>query len=316
MGIIGLGKMGRFHLIKCLSLPGVQVAGVYEPDSARAAAVHQETGVALFPTLDELLFEVDAAIIASPTAHHFDGARRALQAGVPVLVEKPVALRSEDAEALVKLAEERNLVLQVGMLERFRFAALARGCLLQAPTFVETHRLNAALPREKIDVVSDLMIHDLDLVLSLFNEDPIRVSATGLSVVTDQTDLAHAHLEFPGGGMASLNVSRLSKKPQRTLRVFSPHAYSSFDFQANTLVQIQNAHGELKQLEEPSRQLDPLLDQTSDFFQCIRKGRQPLVSGQDGARVLRCIELILSKIADHNHPAHLSSISRQIPPSF
>ena len=185
--------------------------------------------------LPSLFFETDAVTIASPTASHYSLARLALEMGNHVLVEKPITHTVSEADELVRIAKERRLVLQVGFIERFRYQSLARGYALSPVRFIETHRLSASLNREPaVDVVADLMIDDLDLVLSLVGEEPSHVSAIGFPVVTDHCDLADVRLEFPGGAIANLNASRVSARAFRKLRVFSAEAYASIDFIANT----------------------------------------------------------------------------------
>lgn len=298
VGIVGLGRMGRFHLQKCLTLPGVQVVGCYEPEEGRARATHSETGVAVFPNLADLLFEVDAVIIASPTHTHGTLARQALNAGAHVLVEKPITSHIGEAESIVRLAKEKSLVLQVGMVERFRLAALAKDAVLTPALFIETHRLTPHHARESIDVVSDLMIHDLDLALSLVAEDPFFISAIGMKVTTSQIDLANARLEFPSGAVMSLNASRVSTEPLRKMRVFTSEGYASFDFQKNVAAVFRHTDLGVQKNVSDAPGLDSLLEQARDFFRCIRERRRPLVAGEDGLRALRCAQIVIDKIAE------------------
>jgi predicted dehydrogenase len=303
VGVIGVGKMGKFHLQKYLSMPDVQVVGFYETDPARATELSAQFEVPAFATVVELLFEVDAVTIASPTDTHGAFARQALEAGVHVLVEKPIAASLAEAEAMVRLAKEKNRVLQVGMVERFRLAALAQGVPLHAPLFVETHRLSPNLAREStIDVVADLMIHDLDLALSLVSEDPVHISAIGMKVVTPHFDIANVRMEFANGAVMNLNVSRVSKEPVRKMRVFSAQTYASFDFHQNTAT--LSRRGDAKSIEQTQSSvpgIDALLEQAKDFIACVREGRRPLVAGEDGLRALKYAQVVVEKIREREN---------------
>ncbi len=300
VGVIGVGKMGKYHLEKYLSMPDVQVVGFFESGPERAAEIAAQYKVPAFASLVELLFEVDAITIASPTDTHGPFARQALEAGVHVLVEKPIASSLQEAEAMVRLAKEKNRVLQVGMVERFRLAALAQGAPLTPALFVETHRLSPNLARESsIDVVADLMIHDLDLALSLVSEDPVHVSAIGMKVITAHHDLANVRLEFPNGAVMNLNVSRVSTEPVRKMRVFSTEAYASFDFRLNTATLVRRGPGNsVQSTQQTAPGIDALLEQAKDFIACIREGRRPLVAGEDGLRALKYAQVVVEKIRE------------------
>lgn len=317
IGVVGVGKMGRYHLEKYLQLPGVAVVGFVEPRAQIAAELTAKYGVRAFTELAELLFEVDALTVACPTDAHAWVARRALEAGVHVLIEKPIASRIEDAEELVALAKRKACILQVGMVERFRLGALAQGVPLRPALFVEAHRLSAQLAREStIDVVSDLMIHDLDLALSLIDEDPSQVSAIGMKVVTDKDDLANVRIEFPSGAVMNLNASRVSQDPVRKLRVFSDSAYVSFDFHKNTATVLRrNEKNAVEKNVQQKAGFDPLLEQARDFVECVRTGRRPLVSGEDGVRALRIAQLVIQRIEERGRlQASVSSHSTELNP--
>jgi predicted dehydrogenase len=301
VGVVGVGKMGRYHLDKYRAMTEeVQLVGFYDSDTAKAGVIAAQTGVPSFADLGELLFEVDAVTVASPTHTHAGVAFQALESGVHVLIEKPIASSVAEAESLVRLARSKQLVLQVGMVERFRLAVLAKDVPLQPVRFLETHRLNPHLARESyIDVVSDLMIHDLDLALSLMAEDPITVSAIGMRVVTEQDDLANVRLEFPSGAVMNLNASRVSADPLRKMRVFSDQAYASFDFRQNTAsVFRRNQGNSVERLVTSPENFDALLEQARDFVACVREGRRPLVNGEDGLRALKYAGVVLQKIRE------------------
>ncbi len=313
IGFVGVGKMGKYHLEKFRQLPDVEAVGFFEANPDRAMEIERQFALPAFQSLAELFFEVDAAVVASPTDTHASIAHQALMSGVHLLIEKPITSRLDDAEALVRLAREKNLLVQVGMVERFRLAALAENTVLKPTRFLETHRLTPHLAREStIDVVADLMIHDLDLALSLVDEDPISVSAIGMRVVTNQYDLANVRLEFASGAVMNLNASRVSASIVRKMRVFTDTAYASFDFQSNsgTVLQKRSAQEIDKKTTQAPAGFDALSAQARDFVDCVRAGRRPLVSGEDGLRALKYAQIVTAKIQQRETaPANLNSFA-------
>lgn len=299
VGVVGVGKMGQLHLQKLLASPGAKVIGIHDTDLVRLSEVGAKYGVRAFASLPELLFEIDAVFIAASTSAHSHLGRQALEAGVHVFVEKPIASSVAEAEHLVRLAADKGLVLQVGLIERFRSLALARGVRLFPVRFIESHRLSPNLGREgNIDVVMDLMIHDLDLTLSLVREDPVSISAVGVEVLTSHVDLANVRLEFPGGAVANLTASRVSSKSMRKFRVFSTEAYASLDLVDNKVEVYTNRAGKIERVSVERPQLDPLADQCVSFLQCVTTGAAPEVSGLDGLRALRCAHQIRERIRE------------------
>jgi predicted dehydrogenase len=300
VGVIGVGKMGALHLEKYLGLAHVEVVGIFDPSAERCQAVLAKYGVRAISSLSELLFEADAVTIASPTATHFSIAKQALEAGVHVLVEKPVTERPDEGEQLVQLAKSRNLIFQVGFVERFRYLALSSEILPAPIRFIESERLSPSLGREAaIDVVSDLMIHDLDLALSLIPEEPSFISAIGVPVLTPLYDVANVRLEFPSGAVVELNASRVSLKPLRKIRIFSLNSYASVDFITNTAdVYSRNSKNEIEHRSYESARYDALAEQCADFIRCIEHKRPPLVSGADGVKALRIARMIREKIEE------------------
>jgi predicted dehydrogenase len=298
VGIVGLGKMGLYHLQKFRCLPGVALVGFVEPDAERAREVDADSGLVCFSTLASLLFEVDAVVVACPTLQHASVVKAALEAGVHVLVEKPLCERSSEARDLVQLAAAKNLILQVGMVERFRLLQLLPH-LEEPPLFVETERLTNRLGREpnEIDVVSDLMIHDIDLVLSYYSDDPVSVSAVGMSVLTARTDIAQVRLEFAGGGVVNLSASRASFEVVRKMRVYTPHAYYSLDFVSGSkTVTAKGSDSVRREVHHPETG-DALLAQSRSFADCVALKNAPIVSGTAGLRALALVESIQEAIA-------------------
>lgn len=299
VGIVGVGKMGELHLRKFSELPGAEVAGVYDINEERAASVQVQHGVKHFRSLRELLFECDGVVIASPTSTHYQLACQALKMGAHVLVEKPIAEDLNKAHKMVALARKEKLFLQVGLIERYRLMALSQRASLTPVRYAETHRLSPTLSRESdIDVVTDLMIHDLDLVLSLIHEDPIHVSAIGVPVVTNQFDMANVRLEYQNGAVVNLNVSRVSEKPFRKVRIFSLNAYASMDFIENKMKLFYREKDGIHRETFEQQGFDALAAQSAHFVDCIRTGATPAVTGEDGLRALRFAKIIKERIYD------------------
>lgn len=306
VGVIGVGRMGTHHLRKYLELDSLaEVVGLHDADPARAAAVSAELGVKAFSSLPELLFECDAVSIASATQAHFAIARQALDAGVDILVEKPLCDDVDNAETLIRLARANQRILQVGFVERFRLRHLLKGLDPGAVRYIETHRLSPVLNREtQVDVISDLMIHDLDLVLSLVGEEPEYVSAIAIPVVTSRYDLANVRLEFPSGAVADLNTSRVSPKTERRLRMFATRAYFSVDFLQNDLgVHVHTAQGIDRHIEKQP-ELDALRMQCADFLENVRSRRLPQTNGEAGVAALRVLKRIHHAVKAREQKSH------------
>ena len=271
--------MGRLHAEKLAARSDVRIVSVADPDSARASA--------LAPLVKGAGEKADAAVVAVPTEQHFDVVRACLQQGLHVLVEKPIASTLEQARSLVALAAKQDRVLQVGHVERYNsvFAALAKR--MSRPLFIESERLSGFKQRgADVDVVLDLMIHDIDLVLSLSPREISGVSACGFRVLTSDIDIANARIEFADGCVANLSASRVSQAPVRKLRVFQPDLYVSADLQGGKLRYVRNAEGTLESAEEAHDKGDALAVQAEAFVDCVSRKKKPRVSGEDGLRAL------------------------------
>jgi predicted dehydrogenase len=230
--VIGVGSLGRYHAQKYAVMQGVELHGVADLDDERVQRVAGEHGVTGVRDFTELLPHIDLASIVVPTEAHFDVARACLEAGVHVLVEKPISRSLEEADALIALARSRGLIIAAGHLERFNPAVVALSGMLDRPFFVEAERLGGFKGRgTDVDVVLDLMIHDIDLVLAMMPSSLISISACGFQVLTDHVDIANARLEFADGAVADLSASRVSRVPVRKLRVFGTNFYASADLQ-------------------------------------------------------------------------------------
>jgi predicted dehydrogenase len=327
--VIGAGHLGRIHTRLAQALDGVQVVGVCDPVAAARATVSEQLGCPTFPDYRQMPHAFDAAVVASPTETHREVVADLLAAGKHVLCEKPLAIAAKDARQLAESARRRNLVLQVGHIERFNPAWQAGQNSLAGVRYVEAVRASA-FPGRCLDVgvVLDLMIHDIDLVLSLTGELPERIDATGLAVVTEHEDLAEARLTFRSGMVANLKASRVSPTPSRRWQAYGPAGYTELDFAKPAALTIEPAaslrdgsfrladHGPPtafgKQLFEqflvaqphPLEPRNAILDELHDFVISIRSGSAPIVDGQAGAAAVTCAERILESIAEHSWNRH------------
>ena len=277
VAVIGAGHMGRFHAEKFARLPGVQVA-VVDPDPARA------------PISDfrKVLGEVDAAVIAVPTNLHHEVARAFLERGLHVLVEKPLAATLDEADDLVSLATKKKAVLQVGHVQRYSTAFKALAKRVEKALYIDAERLAGFKQRgAEVDVILDLMIHDLDLALSLARSEVSGVSACGFRVLTNDIDIASARIEFANGCVADLSASRVSQSVVRKFRVFEPGLYASADLQAGKLRYVKQEGGEIKETEETHAGGDALTAQAESFVLAIKQNGPVAVDGTEGRRVLK-----------------------------
>ena len=262
--IIGAGHMGRYHADKLAACKGVELAGVVDADPARAAELAKKHGVKVFSGYQDILGKADAAIVAVPTDRHHEVAAACLEAGMHVLVEKPIATSVEEADALIAIAERRRVVLQVGHVERYSKAFAALAARMDRPVFVEAERLSGFKRRgAEVDVVLDLMIHDLDLAAALARAEVLEVSACGFRVLTGDIDIANARIEFANGCAANLSASRVSQSAVRKLRVFQSDLYVSADLQAGTLRYVRQSSGTIEQTEEHHQGGDALAAQAT-----------------------------------------------------
>lgn len=301
--VIGVGYLGRFHAQKHKALEAVDLVGVCDTNDERARSVAAELGTRAFTDHAALVGLVDAVTIAASTAEHFELARFFLERGIHVLVEKPMTRTSAEAAALTALADARDLKLQVGHVERFNPALLSARRTLTTVRFIECHRLAPFKGRgADVNVILDLMIHDLDVILSLVASAPTRVSAVGIPVLTDDVDIANARIEFANGAVANVTASRVSTSAQRRFRVFQPHQYVSIDFGSGEVRKVSK-QGEWREGAMPFHEEtwnlekgDALLAETEAFVDAIRENRPCEVSGADGLAALRLAEAISDEI--------------------
>ena len=301
--VIGVGHLGRHHARLLRRLPDVELAGVVDTDPHRAAAVAAEFGTRAASGIEELEGDLDGVTVAVPTAAHADVALPLLRAGIAVLVEKPISASVAEADALVDAAAESGATLAVGHTERYNPAVTTAQELVSAPRFIEGHRLAEFTHRSlDIDVVFDLMIHDLDIVLALVGMEPASIEAVGVPVLTERVDIANARIRFPNGCLVNLTASRISRDQVRKLRVFESHSYVSLDYGAQEVEAWRvTRNGSGKPAIEGGgvsvARAEPLERELADFVQSCRAGSRPRVTGEDGRRALIVAQRVAAAIA-------------------
>ncbi len=300
VAVIGVGHLGRQHARLYAELPGVELAGVVdilEPRAEEIAGLYKTTA---FTDYHDVFGKVDAVSLAVPTIHHAQIGIDLLEHGIDVLVEKPIATTLEEGQALIDAAARHNRVLQVGHVERFNPVVAAAREAATRPQFFEIHRLAEFSPRSlDIDVVLDLMIHDIDIVLSLVPARVREVRAVGIPILSQKADIANARVEFEDGCVANFTASRVSFEKTRKLRFFQPHDYISVDYASQTGIMVSLRMGKVIEckLEPPNE--EPLELELSAFMECLRTRGKPAVSGEDGLRALELAMRINSAIAAH-----------------
>jgi len=311
LGVLGLGRMGRHHVRCALSARGVRLAAVSDvnPDQDRDLP----DGVPFTADVDELLDRVQAVVLAVPTDRHEELACRILGAGRHLLVEKPFAATVESCRRIEAAARAADRVVGVGHVERLNGAFASVADTIRHPRFVEGHRLAAFDPRgTEVDVVLDLMIHDLDLVLAVFGADPVRVEAVGVAVLTDRPDIANARLEFPGGALVNLTASRASREPVRKLRIFQPEAYLSLDLgKQATEVYTRDPKSPLGVSRRTAREPDghnPLVRELEEFAAAIRGEPSRLVGPGEATRAVALAARIRHSIDERSQAWSGSSL--------
>lgn len=302
-GVIGVGYLGRFHAQKYAASDRAELVAVCDLDEAVGQSVAHETGTEFVADYRALADAVDAVSIAASTSAHNELSRFFLEHDVHVLVEKPMTVTSAEALDLTKLAEKRDLRLQVGHIERFNPALIAAREGLGPPSFIECHRLAPFNQRSAdVNVVLDLMIHDLDVILSLVDAKPVSVSAVGIAALTDTVDVANTRIEFSSGAIANVTASRASTRSERKFRVWQDQQYVSIDFGRGIVQKVRSRgtwHEDESPLDQESWNLekgDALADEIEAFLVAVQSGAQCIVSGRDGLAALELAEMILEDI--------------------
>ncbi len=294
VGVIGVGYLGKFHAEKYARMKDVELVGIVDIIADRAERVAKRFRTESFSDYRELIDQVDAVSVVVPTPLHFSIGRDFLEHGVDVLIEKPVAQTLEEAEALIEVAASRGSLIQVGHLERFNPAVIALTKVVDRPLFIESHRLSVFKERgTEVDVVLDLMIHDIDIILSLVKAQPQQVHAAGVPVISSRVDIANARLMFENGCVANVTASRISLKNMRKIRIFQKDTYVSVDY-SNHDITIIRKDGQGVDLPIPGMSMersifdkaDALEAELGSFVDAVRTRNVPLVSGHDGRNAL------------------------------
>jgi predicted dehydrogenase len=324
VGVIGTGHLGKLHASLYREVEQAEIAGIYDLDREKSRRIGAELNIKSFDSMEELIGAVEAVNIVTPTTTHFELAKKALEANLHVFLEKPITSSEDEASQIIGLAGEKQKILQVGHIERFNPAVLALADVELKPIFIESHRLASFNPRgTDVAVILDLMIHDLDLILSLVKSEAVQIDASGVGVVSPTVDIANARIQFANGCVANVTASRISNKKMRKMRIFQPNAYISLDFVdgfseifyttesgklnfndgtlAFSLGQI-DAGGIKKEIKYNKLQrtgINPLKQELRAFIESIDAGIQPVVDGKAGLAALRLANKVLQKIEEH-----------------
>src|SRR5215203_3849467 len=314
IGVFGTGHLGKFHLNNWKEIPGTEIVGFYDPDDHTAQAVTHQYGIKRYENEEDLINASDAIDIVAPTTFHFPICAKAIRKGKHVFVEKPLANTIEEAQQLVKLVKESGIKLQVGHVERFNPAFLALNNVFLNPMFIEVHRLAQFNPRgTEVSVILDLMIHDIDIILSIVKSDVKTVSSSGVAVLTDTPDIANVRIEFNNGCVANLTASRISMKKMRKMRLFQKDAYIGIDFLNKTAEIIKLKKDEdintfNFELETPRGirtiaisnpqvpEVNAIKKELEEFVNSIQNKTSTIVSEIDGYRAMEVAHQILQKI--------------------
>jgi predicted dehydrogenase len=294
IAVVGVGHLGQHHARILSEMPDVELVGVVDTDRNRVEEISERLGTKPYTNFEDLLGKVDAFSVVTPTELHGRIGARILETGHHLFIEKPITVTLEEADELIRLADQSHLVLQVGHIERFNPGMIALSEHLREPRFVEAHRLGPLPGRgHDVGVVLDLMIHDLDLVISLVKSPVVQCESFGIPVLTEQEDIANARIRFESGCVADLTVSRVTPERQRKIRIFQPDAYLSLDFLEKRLEVYRRGRdpdtGELRierEVVEPPES-DALTAELASFMHAVRTGAAPIVSGREGREALR-----------------------------
>jgi predicted dehydrogenase len=302
--VIGVGYLGQFHAEKYTKLPSVELVAVVDPDRDRAGLVAEKLGCRHLTDPADLVGKIDAISIVAPTVRHYDIAKPFLEAGTHVLLEKPMTVTLEEADELIRIAETKGVILQIGHIERFNPAVTSIKPHVRAPRYIQAERSAPFTVRcTDVNVVLDLMIHDLDIVADLACSPPIELSASGSSVITREIDAAMARIVFGNGCVADVAASRVSDEKKRILRVFEGDSLYTADYQAQTAVHSTRGPGNVPELASSpfeAERRDTLLDEITAFIESVRTGKRPLVTGREGRRALSLAQIITRNIEQRN----------------
>ena len=302
LGVVGVGHLGKHHARIAAGVAGARLTAVADTQRDRAVAAAAAAGAKVFEDYRDLFGQVDAVTVAAPTEKHHEIALAFLERGVSVLVEKPITRSLTEADALIAAAKQSGVTLATGHTERYNPAVAAVMPLVSTPRFIEVHRLGVFPDRSlDIDVVFDLMIHDLDIILALVKSEVSAIEAVGVPVLTDKFDIANARLRFASGCIANVTASRISRERVRKIRFFQPDAYISIDYAEQSVegYRLKRRDGQRPEIQGgqlPVAREEPLKREIEDFVGAVRDKRAPLVSGEDGRRALALAQAIADKM--------------------
>jgi predicted dehydrogenase len=314
VAVVGAGDFGRNHARVYRELENAELAGIVDADPARAAQVAKEFSTEVIQDIDSLAGRVDAASVAVPTIEHSRVGCRLLELGMDVLVEKPMAASLAEADALVSAALRAGRILQVGHLERFNPGIVAVMPALNRPLYFEVHRLGVFTPRSlDIDVVYDVMIHDLDILLAMIDAPVVDIKAIGIPVLTDKVDIAHVRLDFATGAVANVTASRVSTERVRKMRFFQQHEYISVDFTRQDALRVRvvepGPQPKFDFATLPSEKQEPLRAELRSFLDSVRTRSAPLVDGAAGRRALELADKVMAGILEHGNRVLLGAFA-------
>jgi predicted dehydrogenase len=302
VGVVGIGHLGNYHLQKYNKLPDSEIVGVADSVEERARSAAKEYGCEAVYDHRDLIGKVDAVSVAVPTGLHHKVAKDFLQSGIDVLLEKPITKTIEEADELVSIAAEKGAILQIGFVERFNPAIVSLGAVIESPLFIESHRLHPFGNRgTDVDVVLDLMIHDLDIILQFVKSEVLNVEAVGVSVLSNNIDIANVRITFQNGCVANITASRVTAKKLQKIRFFGLEGYHSVDYGKRELMSLGRRSGadgqiEIVQNDVTVTEHDPLEEEIKSFLNSVIKRSPPLVSGEDGRESLKLALSIIEKM--------------------
>lgn len=302
VGVVGVGYLGRFHALIYSRMENVELVGVNDSNPEQAASVAGEAGTQAL-SLDEMVDKCDAVSVVVPTSLHLEISKPFLDKGVHMLLEKPIEADVDKGAEIVRLAEQSDVVLQIGHLERYNAGILALAERIENPRFIEAQRMGGFKARATdVDVISDLMIHDIDIILSLVESELVSISASGTSVLTDHIDIANARLEFANGAAANVTASRVSREDSRRIRIFEPQHYLSLDFigqKLETAMAVPVEGADWPEIRTESLEIEPVMPldaELASFVNCVNSRGEPVVDGPTGLRALEVALQIKEKI--------------------
>jgi predicted dehydrogenase len=312
IAVVGAGDFGRNHARVYRELPEAELVGIVDANAERAAQIAKEFSAEVFPDIESLAGRVDAASVAVPTIDHARIGCRLLALGIDVLVEKPIAASLAEADELLCAAKRGARILQVGHLERFNPGIVAVMPVVNHPLYFEVHRLGVFTPRSlDIDVVYDVMIHDLDVLLAIVDSPVVDIKAIGIPVLTDKVDIAHARLDFASGAVANVTASRVSTERVRKLRFFQQHEYISVDFTRQDALRVRvvepGPQPKFDFTTLPAEREEPLRAELRAFLESVRTRRAPVVDGAAGHRALELADQVMAGILEHGRRVQLGA---------